>query len=68
MPRAHGIAEYAQDEFGAFCQNKFKHSCCEMLVFRVCGAIEKFYIFILYCNPDLDDKIYVCLLKALAAV
>ena len=68
MPRARGIAAYARDEYGAFRQNKLKHGCCKMLVFFVCGAIENFYIFSLYRNPDLDDQIYVCLLKALAAV
>ena len=39
-----------------------------MLVFRVCGAFQNFYVFSLYRNPDLDDWIYDCLLKATAAV
>ena len=39
-----------------------------MLVFRVCGARQNFYVFSLYRNPDLDDQIYDCLLTALAAV
>ena len=39
-----------------------------MLVFRVCGARQNFYVFSLYRNPDLDDRIYDCLLTAMAAV
>ena len=39
-----------------------------MLVFRVSGARQNFYVFSLYCNPDLDDWIYDCLLTAMAAV
>ena len=42
--------------------------CCEKLVFRVCGARQNFYMFCLYRNPDLDDRIYDCLLTAMAAV
>ena len=32
-----------------------------MLVLRVCGAKHSFYVFSLYRNPDLDDRIYECL-------
>ena len=39
-----------------------------MLVFRVCGARQNFYVFSLYRNPDLDDQIYDCLLTSMAAV
>ena len=49
-------------------QPKFKCNCCEMLVFRVCGARQNFYVFSLYRNPDLDDRTYDCLLTAMAAV
>ena len=34
----------------------------------MCGARQNFYVFSLYCNPDLDDRIYDCLLTAMAAV
>ena len=53
---------------GAFHQPKFERDCCELLVFRVCGARQDFYVFSLYRNPDLDDRIYDCLLTAMAAV
>ena len=57
-----------RDGYGAFHQPKFECGCCEMLVFRVCGARQNFYVFILFRNPDLDDRIYDCLLTAMAAV
>ena len=68
MPRARGMAAYVQDGYGAFRQPKFECGCCEMLVFRVCGARQNIYVFSLYRNHDLDDRIYDCLLTALAAV
>ena len=51
-----------------FDEHKFDCFCCEMLVFRVCGARQNFYMFSLYHNPDLDDRIYDYLLTAIAAV
>ena len=39
-----------------------------MLVFGVCGVRENLYVFSLYCNPDLDDRIFDCILTATAAV
>ena len=62
------MAAYVRDGYGAFCQPKFECGCCEMLVFMVCGARQNFYVFSLYCNPDLDDQIYDCLLTAMATV
>ena len=57
MPRAHRMAAYVRDGYGAFRQPKFECGCCEMLVFRVCGALQNFYVFSLYRNPDIDDQI-----------
>ena len=62
VPRARGIAAYVRDGYEAFRQPKFECGCCELLVFRVCGARQNFYVFSLYRNPDLDDRIYDCLL------
>ena len=42
--------------------------CCEMLVFRVCGVRQNLYVYSLYRNPDLDDRIFYCLLESMAAV
>ena len=41
---------------------------CEMLVFRVCGVRQNLYVYILYLNRDLDDRIFDCLLASMAAV
>ena len=39
-----------------------------MLVFRFCGVRQNLYVFSLYHNPDLDDRIFDCLLTSMAAV
>ena len=39
-----------------------------MLVVRVCGLRQNFYVYSLYRNPDQDDRIYDCLLTSMAAV
>ena len=57
MPRARGIAAYFRDGYGAFCQPKFECGCCKMPIFRECGARQNFYVFSLYRNTDLDDRI-----------
>ena len=68
LPRARGMAAYVRDGYGAFRQPKFEWGCCEMLVVRVCGLRQNFYVYSLYRNPDLDDRIYDCLLTSMAAV
>ena len=39
-----------------------------MLVFIVCGVRQNLYVFGLYRNPDLDDRIFDSLLTSMAAV
>ena len=39
-----------------------------MLVFRVCGVKKILYVFSLYLNPDLYNRIFDCLLTSMAAV
>ena len=68
MPRVRGMAAYVRDGYGAFRQPKFKCGCCEMLVFRVCDVRQNLYVYSLYRNPDLDDRIFYCLLASMAAV
>ena len=68
MPRARGMAAYVRDGYGAFRQPKFKSGCCKVLVLRVCGVRRNLYVFSLYRNPDLDDRIFYCLLASMAAV
>ena len=33
----------------------------QMLVLKVCGVRQYLYVFNLYCNPEIDDPIFVCL-------
>ena len=68
MPRARGMAACVRDGYRAFRQPKFECGCCEMLVFRVCGVRQNLYAYSLYRNPDLDDRIFDCLLASMAAV
>ena len=68
MPRPREMAAYVRDGYGAFRQPKFECGCCEMLVFRVCGVTQNLYVYSLYRNPDLDDRIFDCLLASMAAV
>ena len=37
-------------------------------VFKVCGVRQNLYVFNLYRNPGLDDRIFDCLLTSMAAV
>ena len=39
-----------------------------MLVFRVRGVRQNFHVYSLYRNPDLDNRIFYCLLASIAAV
>ena len=39
-----------------------------MLVLRVYGLRQNLYVYSLYRNPDLDDRIFDCLLASMAAV
>ena len=68
MPPACGMAAYVRGRFGAFRQPKFECGWCEMLVFRVCSVTHSYYVFSLYRNPDLHDRIFDCLLASMAAV
>ena len=51
-----------------FLPTKFECGCCEMLVFRVCGAGQNFDVSSLNRNTDLDGRIREWLLRAMAAV
>ena len=62
------MASYVRDGYGTFRQPKFECGCCEMQVFRVCGVRQNLYVFSLYRNQDLDDRIFYCLLASMAAV
>ena len=64
MPRTRGMAAYLRDDYGPSRQPKFECGCCEMLVFRMCGVRQNLYMFSLYRNQDLDERIFDCLLAS----
>ena len=57
MPEMVGVAS-RQRTFG----------CCELTVLKVCDSVRNFYIFSVYRSPSINDKIYDCLLEAMAKV
>ena len=57
LPRACGMLAYVRDGYGTFRRPKFECGCCQMLVVRVCGLRQNFYVYGLYHNPDQDDRI-----------
>ena len=61
------MAAYIRDRNDAFLQSKFECRCCEMLFFRVCSVGQNIYVYSLYRNPDLVDRIIDCLLASMAA-
>ena len=68
MHRAREMAAYLRGLYGAFRQPKFECDCCEMMIFRVCGVRQNLYVFSLYRNSDLEDRIFDCLLTSTATV
>ena len=44
MPRARRMTAYVRNGYEAFRQPKFECSCCEILVFRVCGVRQTLYV------------------------
>ena len=38
------------------------------MVVRICSSSHYFYVFGVYRNPDLSDKIFYCFLTAIAKV
>ena len=58
---------YIRDGCGAFRQPKFECGYGEMLFLGICVR-QNLYVFSLYYNPDLDGRIFDCLLASMAAV
>ena len=64
---AWGMAAFLRDGYGAFRQPKFECGCYEMLFLQQ-SFWDRFFVFSLYRIPDLDDRIFDCLLASMAAV
>ena len=68
MPWAREKAAYLGDRYLAFHQPKFQCDCCEMFFFGGLCCETELYVFSLYCNSDLDDWNFDCLLTSMATV
>ena len=67
MPQAREMAALEREGYGAFREPKFVWFC-EMLFFIICGVRQNHYLFSLCRNPDLDDRIFYCLLLSNGAL
>ena len=47
---AGGMAAFVRNGYGAFQEEKFEHDCYKIMVFKVCGESQNFYLFSHYCN------------------
>ena len=62
MPRARGMAAYVRDGYGAFANPNLSVVVANAGFQGVWCETEPL------CNPDLDDRIFDCLLASMAAV
>ena len=67
-PRVRGLAAYIRSGFLATVRKDFICNCHEVQLIKVCSKSNNFYIFSLYRNPDLDDRIYDCLLTSMSNI
>ena len=67
-PGARGLALYVHKGFPAFRRDKYDCTCCEMMVVRVCGSRQNFYLFGAYRNPSTDNRIVDRLLSSMALI
>ena len=51
-PGARGLVMYVRKGFPAFRRAKYECTCCEMMVVRVCGSRQNFYLFGAYRNAE----------------
>ena len=58
-------ATYIRSGFSATIKNENVCTCHKFQVIRVCSKSNNLYIFSLYCNHDLEDSIYNCLLSSM---
>ena len=59
---------YVRDGSSAYRQRGYECECCEVIVVMICSSGHNFYVFGIYRNPDLSDKIFYCLLAATTKV
>ena len=67
-PNGLGLAMYVRDGVAVTRMPAYECSCCEIMAVRVCGQRLNFYIFCVYRSPSTNDRVYDCLLEAMAKV
>jgi len=63
-----GLAAYVREGRCVSRQKIYECQCCEFIVMRVCGSVRNFYIFSVYRSPSIDNKIFDCLMEAMASI
>ena len=62
------MAAYIRNDFDSSRKAAYECGCHEILVFKVCGNYNNFYLFSIYRNPDANDSIFDCLLVSMATI
>ena len=63
-----GLALYIRNGCLSFRQSKFECVCHEVMIFRICGPLQNFYVFSVYRSPNTNDSIFDCLLLTIAKI
>ena len=56
------------DGFSAYRQLSYECGCCEVIIIRICSSSHNFYVFGVYRNKDILNRILDCLLTAMTKV
>ena len=62
------MAAYIRYGFPASRKANYECRCHEVLVLKVCGKHNNFYLFSVYRNPNANDDIFDCLLNSMAYI
>ena len=57
VDRFRALALFVRDSFSAYRQRSYECSRCEVIFVKICSSVPNFYVFGVYRNPDLWDKI-----------
>ena len=66
--RGQGMAAYIRNGVPASRKTCYECQCHEVMVLKVCGKHNNFYLFSIYRNPDANDGIYDCLYDSMSSI
>ena len=66
--RSRGLTVYVRHDFSACRQYSYECRCCKIIVIRICSSSHNFYVFGVYRNLNLSDKIFNCSLAAISTL